>query len=202
MTAQLKDDLKTIFGVLFTLLIYAGVSDFLNISPYIYFTYFGIGIVFYLYYYFTIRKRKDSVIFPTQNDNSSKMGLVAFGIIVIFLSVTSYYGYNNKDIYSIIGFPVGIIMILLGLYEPEKGFITINKNLLKIIGVANELDIRQLKEITLKNDKIILTNIYDENTISHHLKLNVKSSEKIIAFLEKQLNPNNINLINQVSNID
>ena len=84
----------------------------------------------------------------------------------------------------------------------KKGFITINKNLLKIIGVANELDIRQLKEITLKNDKIILTNIYDENTISHHLKLNVKSSEKIIAFFEKQLNPNNINLINQVSKID
>ena len=142
------------------------------------------------------------MIFPTQNDNSSKMGLIAFGIIVIFLSVTSYYGYNNKDIYSIIGFPVGIIMILLGFYEPEKGFITINKNLLKIIGVTNEFDIRQLKEITLKNDKIILTNIYDENAISHHLKLNVKSSEKIIAFLEKQLNPNDINLINQVSNID
>lgn len=159
MTAKLKGNLKTIFGVLFTLLIYVGISAFLKISPYIYFTYCGIGIVFYLYYYFTIRKRKDSVIFPTQNDSSSKMGLVAFGIIVIFLSVTSYYGLNNKDIYSIIGFPVGIIMILQGLYEPEKGFIKINKNLIQIIGVANQLDIRQLKEITLKNDKIILTNI-------------------------------------------
>ena len=152
----------------------------------------------YIYYYFTIKQRKDTVIFPTHNDEYSKMTLVSFGIIVLIIPVVGYFVADFSIYKALAGVAIGTIMILMGSNEPTKGWLSINKNILTIYGIQGRIDTRQIKEVTLINDKIKITNVYDEHQSSFNLKLNPLSAENIIRFLNEKISNPEFQINNQV----
>jgi hypothetical protein len=90
MTTKLKNDIKTIVEVVAFLIIQFGISS-IKYSSWIIFPFWALSVGAYIYYYFTVKKRKDIIIFPTQNDEASKMGFISFGIIIMVIPVVSYF---------------------------------------------------------------------------------------------------------------
>ena len=138
-------------------------------------------------------------MFPTLNDESSRMTCITFGIIIFLLAVLGYFVFDASLIRAAIGVAIAVLVILFGIYKSPEGWITIEKTNLNIYGLQERIDTRQLKEITIKNDKIVLTNIYGGNANSYNLKLNPIVSQTIKKFLEEKLQENKIQVIDQVT---
>jgi hypothetical protein len=88
---------------------------------------------------------------------------------------------------------IGAISCFTGFNGKPDGWISIEDTALRIWGINEQFDIRQLKEIDLRNDKITLTNIYEESKYSFGLNLDHECVEKLKQFLEEKLK--NVNVL-------
>jgi hypothetical protein len=113
-----------------------------------------------------------------------------------------YFVFGSNALHIVIGMSIATLVILFGVFESPKGWISIEKNKLNIYGVKERIDTRQLREVILKNDKISLINIYGESVNSYNLKLNPTVSYNIKKFLEEKLQGNAIEVIDQVIELD
>jgi len=202
MTVQLKSDIKTIVEVLAFIIISFSLTMVYNDYPWIGATFFVAGIGATIYKSYFLRLRTDTIMFPTVNDNSSKMIYVTIGVILLFFSLVGYLGINMNIYKLLIGISLALVVSLFGFFESPKGWLTIQNSILKIYGVAGVTDIRQLKEIILANDRITLVNIYGEHKNSTLLKLNPAASGTIKNFIETKLDKSEIQVIDNVTNGD
>jgi hypothetical protein len=92
-----------------------------------------------------------------------------------------------------------VIFCFLGFNGKPDGWLSIEGITLKICGIGEKFDVRQLKEIILQKEKIILTNIYGESKYSFELNLDYQSSEKLKTFLEEKLQTTGVSVINSVA---
>jgi hypothetical protein len=197
MTQQLKNDIKTIIEVLIFIILLIAISTSRDewISNII--IVLVISLIIYNGYY--KRTNKNLMVFPTQNDNSVKMAPISFGIVICIFSVVGYFAFS-LTIYKVLAlFVIGIAVCLFGFFELPQGWVSIENNVLKLYGIGESIDTRQLKEIVLKNDKIILTDVYGENQNSYNLNLNPLIANKIKKFLEERLCNKEVSIIDNVT---
>ncbi len=197
MTTQLKADIKTILEVISFIFIWVAISNIANNLSWVSYLIASIGAAVIIYNSYFKRYRKDVFLFPTLNDEYSKMTFITFGILIILFSAFGRFLFNSNLYYSILGFAFGAGVILFGIFQSPKGWISVEKCILSLYGVKDKIDTRQLKDITLSNDKIVLTNIYGEHTVSFNLKLNPKMAKSTKKFLEEKLQ-NEVQIIDNV----
>jgi hypothetical protein len=185
MIKRYKEDIRTIIQVLLFIAIYFSFS--LSKTWWISLPFSTIFIAALVYNGYFLKYRKDTILFPTLNDESFKMTFISFGVLVFFLTLISYFAFNNGIKVLIIGFAFGAILFSFGLFLSPKGWLEIKGHLLRIHGINGETDIRQLQAITLENNKITLTNIYGESKNCFQLKLDPSAAQKIKTFLSENL---------------
>jgi len=199
MTAQLKKDVRTIVEVSLYLLSYFAFSAFFSVSPWVGAIFWCIGIGAWFYRKFFLKRHKDIIMLPTQNDESSKMSLVAFGLIVLFFSSVGHFAFNMEVYQVAIGLAIGGGLIWGGLYQSSKGWLLIQNNMIEMQGLPDRIDVRQLKEISIYSDRIILTNIYNERQQGLMLKLTQKTAQNIKAFLDSKIGRVDLAITDHVS---
>jgi hypothetical protein len=87
---------------------------------------------------------------------------------------------------------------LFGLNSEPQGWVSVENNPLKIFGLKDVYEISSQKEIILKNDKITLTNLYDESSYIFQLRLNPGVASDLKKFLEKKLAMHGTRVVNAV----
>lgn len=195
-----KNDFAIIFNVLAYFLICVIFSTIDN--PILHFVLSGLWITYLsynLYYKFQYRKGKsDYIVFPTQNDQYSKITSITLGPAIFILSVSAIAWAKSDDNYAIIGVMIGLLIFLNGLFDLQKGFMKIKSNFLIISGVKNNLDIRLLREIKIDKERIILTNIYDETSRVENLAISPDSAELIERYISERKNHIELTIVNNV----
>ncbi len=200
MTARLKKDIRTIIEVsLFLVWIFA-IPAIYSISSWFLLIFGIIGITAGVYRRFFMRYHRDIIMLPTQNDESSKMGLVAFGLIVLFFSSVGHFAFDMEIYQVAIGLALGGVLIWLGLHESPKGWLAVQGNMIEMQGLPEQIDSRLLKGISIYNDRIILTNIYNERQQGLMLKLTPKTAQNIKVFLDSKIGRADISITDYVSN--
>jgi hypothetical protein len=195
MIKQYRNDIRTIVEILTCLAFYA----FFRLNQWLVIGWFilAIGRFSYRYYYRKVNKT-DIITFKTLNDDYSKMTFITIGILILIFSGIGFFALSMELNYLIIGLAISVITFLLGYFKPPLGWLLIENNALKIYGVQGEIDSRQLKEIILKNDQIILTNIYGEHKNSNLLNLNPIIAENIKSYINEKLNNSEVSVVNDV----
>ena len=200
MTSQLKADIKTIIELSSYMLLTLAICLLFNKYLIAFLALLNIASFFYYRFF---RKGKASVFnFPTQNDSSSQMFPISLGVLLVFGSVTGYFA-MDLNIYGclIVGI-IGAISCFIGFNGKPDGWISIEDATLRIWGINEHFDVRQLKEIGLRNDKITLTNIYGENKYSFGLNLDHEYAEKLKQFLEEKLKKVNVLVVFSVTDAE
>ncbi len=187
-----KDDIKTIFEVLTYGLIYMSISTIDN--PIVSNIFLGLWIVYWIFnLYSKIQYRKgkaDYILFPTQNDKYYKTTSITLGIIVFLLSIAGIIWTKSFNNYGLIGITIGLLVFLNGIFDLPKGMLKVKTNEMTITGLKNKIDIRQLKEINIYNERLLLTNIYNEIQRVDNLDIDIDSAKLIDRYISK----NNIDL--------
>ena len=188
MLKKYKSDLKTIIE----LLVYLGAGllcpSFFRNYPWIQAIFVSLAVGRFLYWYY-VRKtnKKDMVTYPTQSEEFSKMTYFSFGILLGVFGTVYYIAYDLRLLYLNILYALAAILLVLGSFKPPAGWLSISDNSVKLYGVSGQIDARLIKEIILKNDKIILIDIFDEIKSNTLLKLDVKTAGDIITFVNEKL---------------
>lgn len=163
-------------------------------NPIVSYIFLGLWISYWtynLYSKFQYRKgRSDYILFPTQNDQYSKTTSITLGLIIFALSIVAIVWTKSLNHYGIIGLTIGLLVFLNGLFDLPKGMMQVETNELSISGIKNKIDIRQLKEIKIYKERMILTNVYDEIQRVDNLAIDPISSKLIDSYISK----NNIDL--------
>jgi len=198
--AEHKYDIKTIIEVLTFGLIYMSISTIDN--PIVSFMFLGLWIAYWthnLYSKFHYRKGKaDYIRFPTQNDQYSKTTSITLGLVIFVLSITAIVWHNSFNYYAVIGITIGLLMFLNGLFDLPKGMMKVDANELSITGLKNKIDIRQLKEIKIYKERMILTNVYDEIQRIDNLAIDTDSAQLIDRYISELKNNNVLTTKNNV----
>ncbi|WP_259070070.1 hypothetical protein HDF24_24505 [Mucilaginibacter sp. X4EP1] len=198
MTKQLKEDIKTIIQILsYLLIIY--ITSLIFFFQLINIIFFILIIGARVWSGYFIKYRKDVVLFPTLNDEASKMTFISFGVLILMFFGVDYFVFTPNIYLIFIGFGFGGLVFLFGFFESSKGWIKINNNSLRLYGIKDNIDIRQLKIITLAANKITLTSIYDENKNSFQLKLDPFAAQKIKTFLSQNLLNKGVLIVDNVT---
>ncbi|MFN3755219.1 hypothetical protein [Flavobacterium sp.] len=195
-----KDDIKTILQVLVFGIIYLSISTIDNPIVSIMFLGLWIGYLIYnLYSKFQYRKgNANYILFPTVNDQYSKVTSVILGLIVCVLSVVAIVWTDNFRHYAALGILVGMLVFCNGIFDLPKGMLKIEGNEMTIAGLDGKIDIRQVKELNIYNDRIVITNIYNENQRLGNLEIDVVSAQRIDNYILNNKKENDLKTINNV----
>jgi len=200
MTSQLKADIKTIIEVSTYLLLLMAISSVSNGYLAACLVSINIGIFFYFRFFF--KSPTSMLLFPTKNDSSSQMLPISLGVLLVFVSVAGFFALGLTIYICIALAIIGTALCFVGLKGNLGGWVSIDGFALKIYGINEQFDTRQLKEIDLRNDKITLTNIYGESKYSFGLNLDHEYAEKLKQFLEEKLQKVNVLVISSVTNTE
>lgn len=192
-----KDDIKSIIEVLTYILIVISIRTIDN--PVVSFVILGIWVVVLVYnLYSKIQYRNGNtnyIHFPTKNDSYSKMTSLTLGIIVLALSVAWFFWIKSINIYGIIGLAIGLLVFLNGLFDLPLGRMQIENNELIISELESKLDIRQIKEIIIKKDQLILLNLYDEKQRINNLEIDDASATQLEDYIIKHTKNSDVKLV-------
>lgn len=182
-----KDDIKTIFEVLTYGLIYMSISTIEN--PIVSYSFLGLWIVYWIYnLYSKIQYRKgkaDYILFPTQNDKYYKTTSITLGIIVVLLSIAGISWIKSFHNYGIIGITIGLLVLVNGLADLPKGMLQVKTNELNISGIKNKIDMRQLKEISIYKERMLLTNYNNETQRVDNLDIDTDAAKRIVSYISE-----------------
>lgn len=166
-------------------------------NPILSYCFLGLWIVYWTYnLYSKIQYRNekaDYVFFPTLNDQYSKTTSITLGLIVLIITIVFSAWTKTFNHYAIVGFATGLLVFFNGIFDLPKGKIKIEGNTINISGLQTAIDQRQLKEIDISTDQLILTNIYGEIQRVNNLTIDLKSAELINKYI--LVNKNNTDLI-------
>jgi hypothetical protein len=198
--AEHKYNIKTIIEVLTFGLIFISISTIDN--PIVSFIFLGILIAYWthnLYSKFQYRKGKaDYIRFPTQSDQYSKTTSITLGLVIFALSVIVIVWQNSFKYHAVIGITIGLLVFLNGLFDLPKGMMKVHANEISITGLKNKIDIRQLKEIKIYKERMILTNVYDEIQRIDNLAIDTDSAQLIDRYISELKNNNVLSIKNNV----
>ena len=127
------------------------------------------------------------IMFPTQNDDSSKFMFIGFGSIVVAFSLVSLFAFNIRITYLVMAIAAGLVIVFMGYLLSPKGWVRIDKNILSAYDNKNPIDVTQLNQVIIKNDTINFLTIYGESQKSTLLNLDTMIAENIKNFLLTKL---------------
>lgn len=195
-----KNDLKTILEVLLFLVIYFSFSALK--SPIITIAVFGLAIVYWSYNLYTkLQYRKgnaDYMLIPTVNDQYSKITSIVLGLAACALSISAIVWKHEYRIYGSIGIAVGLLILLNGIFDLPKGRLKIDGNILTLTGIDEKVDIRQLSEINIYSNKLVITNMYSESQRLDNLNLDAVSAQRIENYIIDNKKGSTLKVINNV----
>jgi len=134
------------------------------------------------------------LLFPTYNDNYSRMTSISIGILLSIGSCLFFLNDSATTIGLFIGIAVGILLILNGILDLPKGQIKFEKQHLFITGLEQNVDIRSLKLVEIRKDSIVLTNVYNEAKVLSNFNINPTIAQTISDYIRAY----NTNLDTQV----
>ena len=182
------NDIKTILEVLSFMLIFLGVQEINN--PVLSFVCIGLAMAYWgynLYAKWEYRKGKaDYIHIPTQNDQFAKTTSVTLGLIVLAISSVAIVWTKSVNYKEVLGLAIGSLVLLNGLLDVPKGRMKVETNELRISGLNKAMDVRQLKEITIYRERILLTNRYEEVERVNYLAIDPVSSKLIENYISKK----------------
>lgn len=171
-------------------------------NPVVSYIFTGLGIInwsYNLYTKFQYRKGKaDYILFPTQNDQYSKTTSITLGLIILTLSVAAIILTKSDYHYEIVGITIGLLVFLNGIFDLPKGVMKVEGNDLTISGLRNKIDIRQLKEINIYKERMILTNISNEIERVENLAISPDSAQLIERYISEKKNDIDLKTRNNV----
>ena len=192
-----KDDIKSIIEVLTYILVIIcfGIID----NPIFTFISIVIWVVVLVYsLYSKIQYRNGSTncfLFRTKNDSYSTTTSITLGIIILALSVAWFIWVKSINIYGIIGLAIGLLVFLNGLYDLPLGRMQIENNELIISDLESKLDIRQIKEIIIKKDQLILVNHNEEKQRINNLEIDAESASQMKNYIIKHTKNSDLKLL-------
>ncbi len=202
MIKRYKDDIKTIIEVLIIILINFSFSFIHNTLLNSIFLLIWVVIGVYNIndkIQYRLGNRPNTIRFPTLNDNFTQTTTVTLGCFMISISIIGNFISHFNILYVIIGLATGIIVFLNGFFYLPNGWLSIENSTIGIYGIKEKIDSRQLKQIELQNNQVILTNIYGEHKVSTLLNLNPLTAENLRKYIEQKLHNNNsFEVINNV----
>ena len=182
-----KGDIKTIIEILTFGLIYLSISTLE--SPVLSYTFLGLWMAYLIYNLYSKFKyrlgKADYIRFPTQNDLFHKTTSIILGLTIIILSIIAIFWQKPFNYFGIIGITIGFLVFLNGLFDLPKGMIKVDANELSISGLKNKVDIRQLKEIQIYKEKLLLANIYNEIQRIDNLAIDQDSAKIICRYISE-----------------
>jgi hypothetical protein len=156
-------------------------------NPFVSYLFLGLWIVYWtykLYSKFQYRNGKaDYILFPTQNDQYFKTTSIILGLFIFTFSIVASVWTKSFNHYEIIGITIGLLVFLNGLFDLPKGMMKVQANELNISGLKNKIDIRQLREIIIYKDRMLLTNIYNEIQRVDNLDLDADTAKLIDRYI-------------------
>lgn len=195
-----KNDIKTIVEVLSLFVIFLSISAFDN--PLVTYLFLAVWVVYLIYSLISkIRYRKGKskyILFPTLNDQYSKVTSLTLGIICLILSIVAIIWTKSYIHYGITGIAISLLVFLNGVFDLPKGWMQVDQNELSLSGLENIIDVRQLKEINIYKERIILTNVYDEIKRVESLNIDANSARQIENYISKHANNLSIQITNNV----
>lgn len=197
-----KVDIKTIVEVLTFILIFLSISSIDNLI--LSYCMFGLWIVYWSYnFYSKIQYRKgkaDYILFPTQNDQYYKATSISLGLIVLIITIVASLWTKTFNHNFIIGLVSGLLVFLNGIFDLPKGKMIVQGNSISVSGLQAEIDQRQLKEISISTDRLLLTNVNGEIQRVDNLIIDLKSAELINKYIFDNKNCIDLKVINNVVN--
>ena len=143
-----------------------------------------IYLTYNLYSKFQYRKGKaDYILFPVQNDQFTKTTSIILGIIIFAISVITLVWQKSPNLLGLIGLVIGLLVFLNGLFDVPKGMMKIVNNKLSISGLEDRIDVRQLKEVNIYKERMLLTNVYEEVERIDQLAIDPESSKLIQHYI-------------------
>lgn len=195
-----KEDIKTIIQVLMFGITCLNISTIDN--PFVSIIVLGLWIVYMIYHLISklqyTKGNANYILFPTINDQYSKISSLTLGVIICVLSILSLVGTNDFKLYGAVGFLVGVLIFCNGLFELPKGMLKIEGNEMYIVGLDRKMDIRQIKELKIYNDRMELINANNDKHRLEYLKINLVSAEQIEKYILNHKMVNNLNITNNV----
>jgi hypothetical protein len=195
-----KDDIKTILQVLMVGIIYLTIPTIDNPILLILFLGLWIGnLIYNLYSKFQYRKgNANYILFLTVNDQHSKINSLILGLFICALSVVAIVCTDDFWLYGAVGILVGVLVFCNGIFDLPKGMLKIDGNEMNIAGLDGKIDIRQVKEVNIYNDRIVVTNIHNENQWLRNLEIDKASAEQIDQYILNNKKENDLKTINNV----
>lgn len=172
-------------------------------NPIFSYTILGLWTIFWIYnLYSKIQYRLgkvDYILFPTQNDQYSKMTYLTLGLMVIGFATASVIWFKPSNYHILITFAVGSIVFFNGVFDLPKGKMKITGNQIKMSGLKDKIDKRQLKEISISPERIILTTINDGIQRVGNLDIDKVSAKLICNYISENSNDATFKVVNEVS---
>jgi len=193
-----RGGIKTIVEVLLFGLIYMGMSNGGKLIQY-----FSVGLAisfwaFNLYGKLQYRSgNKNYLLIPTKNDTYSKMTSLIFGGALLIGAVLGLC-LGSFNAFTIVGSGVGSLIFFNGLYDLPKGKIAVENNKLSVDRYMEDVDVRQLKQIEIFTDRVLITNIYNEIQRADNLNIDDKIALEIMRYLGDSIHDTELNIVNSV----
>ena len=179
--------IKTVVQLLLYMAIYFSFTFFQNpILGYIALILAVIGGIISIYDKLLYRAgNKAYFLIPTKNDGYSKMTALVLAAIVIVLAVV-YFWVNQSALLPLAGLFIGTVIFVNGLYSLPGCRVDVTNNKITIGPTLKEVDVRQLKEIEILPDHLLLT-IYDERQRIGNLAIDSKTALMIVDYLNDKI---------------
>jgi hypothetical protein len=185
-----KDDIRTIFIVMATVIIYFVLVS-LN-SQLFSGIFFAVIVGFWIYsIYDKIKYRNNLYVnqirFPTQNDSHSKIASLFFSVLIITGVTLTIYITKEYSITYFIGLAIGLILLTNGILDLPKGCLRIKEDSIYFAGANDSIEVSKIELVEIYNEKIEITdnsNIKKRITL---LELNEEWANKIKLMLNNKL---------------
>lgn len=195
-----REDIKTMGEVVFFILIYLSLATFHN-PVYSYLTVTIYSIYWSTNFYSKIHYRKgkaDYILFPTKNDEYSRMTSIMIGSMVIIAAMTFLIWKKSFSHYTIIGFSAGILVLLNGIMDLPKGKLLIKNNTVLFSGLKESIAQDLLKEIQISNEQIRIKTTDDKTWQINNLQIDSQSARLIASYLDQRITHTKFKLLNQI----
>ncbi len=185
-----ENDIKTIFTVIATIIIYFVL---LSLNNHLFSgIFFCITVFFWIYNIYDKVKYRNSLYenqlrFPTQNDSHSKVASLFFGILIITGVALMIYVTKEYSISYFIGLVIGLILLTNGILDLPKGCLHIKEDSIYFAGANDSIEVSEIQLVEIYNEKIEIT---DNSNIKKRItliELDESWANKIKSMLTQRL---------------
>ena len=184
----MKDPKKSIIKALITISV-IGFIVFVYFSKSQIFSIFFLCLYIFSSLYSLIDKlrhrfgKANAIYFPTVNDEYTQSTSTILGSIIILLTLILLLSLQESNFYVCAGFIFGLSTLLNGLFDLPNGRITLNKKMIKLFGIDENIPQSDIKIVEIFNNRIVLSKTNEEKLTANNLLIDFKYATKIETYI-------------------